>query len=377
MKLLHLFLTLFTTTIFLSCSSDKETLQVETNITAYSEDVVELQSSGAKAYSWRQLSGTDVIVVYANSATPSFITPSVTKQESLVFELEALISQMLNKDITLTKQVQVNVLPKNLKIDTNTTSKKQKETNTTQPTVSLKSLKLTIEKTSLNIETNTTLKVVATYQDNTIKDVTNEVEWIYADKLALDIKNNILKTLHKDTNIFLQAKYNNKLSNRVVLEIYIEINGHKLPPMPDETLNNATLLGVDSNNNGVRDDVERKIYAVYKRPVEQAYMMQDAKWYPQTLEDPVAAAKSKELEKEHWNLYSCNGYLEDNIGIKLSDNTVSFMENAYFNTKERMRAYIEFNEAMSGGVYHIPMHDEDFRRENCDFNTTKMLEMEK
>jgi len=37
------------------------------------------------------------------------------------------------------------------------------------------------------------------------------------------------------------------------------INGYTLPPEPDPKINNATLLGVDSNNNGVRDDVERWI----------------------------------------------------------------------------------------------------------------------
>ena len=41
-----------------------------------------------------------------------------------------------------------------------------------------------------------------------------------------------------------------------VLEV---INGIVVPPEPDPTLNNATLAGVDSNNNGVRDDVERAI----------------------------------------------------------------------------------------------------------------------
>jgi len=379
MKLLHLFLTLFTTTIFLSCSSDKETLQVETNITAYSEDVVELQSSGAKAYSWRQLSGTDVILVYANSATPNFIVPSVTKQESLVFELEALISQMLNKDITLTKQVQVNVLPKNLKIDTNTTSKKQKETNTTQPTVSLKSLKLTIEKTSLNIETNTTLKVVATYQDNTIKDVTNEVEWIYADKLALDIKNNILKTLHKDTNIFLQAKYNNKLSNRVALEIYIEINGHKLPPMPDETLNNATLLGVDSNNNGVRDDVERWIYEEYKEkhPIYMDIAMQEARANKKILEIPE---KALEIHNEVNRAVDCQAYYKYtakyfNDPILIQENVLNeyFRSEIYFNTQERKDAYLLYDSLLSGGAYDLPPFNKE-RKAACDFNTSKYEE---
>ncbi|MBL0722005.1 MAG: hypothetical protein JJV88_05440 [Sulfurovum sp.] len=47
------------------------------------------------------------------------------------------------------------------------------------------------------------------------------------------------------------------------------IHGHTLLPEPDLVINNFTLLGIDSNNNGVRDDVERWIYHTYqdKHPI--------------------------------------------------------------------------------------------------------------
>ena len=41
------------------------------------------------------------------------------------------------------------------------------------------------------------------------------------------------------------------------------IAGTNIPPIPDEKLNNATLLGIDSNKNYIRDDVELAIYAKY------------------------------------------------------------------------------------------------------------------
>ena len=55
------------------------------------------------------------------------------------------------------------------------------------------------------------------------------------------------------------------------------INGHTLPPEPDPDINNATLLGVDSNDNGVRDDVEWWIYKRYNthipcKMVEDLYL---------------------------------------------------------------------------------------------------------
>lgn len=37
------------------------------------------------------------------------------------------------------------------------------------------------------------------------------------------------------------------------------INGHAVPPMPDPKQNNATVAGVDSDNNGIRDDLDRYI----------------------------------------------------------------------------------------------------------------------
>lgn len=37
------------------------------------------------------------------------------------------------------------------------------------------------------------------------------------------------------------------------------INGIAVPPEPDPVANSSTIAGVDNNNNGVRDDVERKI----------------------------------------------------------------------------------------------------------------------
>ena len=391
MKLLHLFVALFTATLFLACSTDKESLQVETNLTTNSEDVVELQASGAKAYSWRQLIGTDVILVDPNSATASFIAPSVTQQESLVFELEAVTAQIQNKDITLKKQVQVTVYPKANVADstsgmdsssgevepeqeqtneTNTTT----ETNTTQPTVSLQSLKLTLEKNSLNIETNITLQVVATYDDNSSKDVTDDVEWIYTDNLAISIQNHTLKTNHKDTNIFLQAKYKNQTSNKVALEIYKEINGHRLPPEPDPTINNATILGVDTNDNGVRDDVERWVYETYKEPVERGLFMQSSYAFQNIIEDP---SKAHETVKYSDAVLACEFYWEyDSKDFILDGNKFLLERNELkrlqFNTINRHIAYEKYNSSFNGKVLSAP----DSSKEKCIFNENGHLEVQ-
>ena len=55
---------------------------------------------------------------------------------------------------------------------------------------------------------------------------------------------------------------------------------------------------------------------------------------------------------------------------------IKFLSNSYMNTKERIRAYIEFNEASSGGSYSIPLR-RDYKEGNCDFNVEEMLELGK
>lgn len=59
-----------------------------------------------------------------------------------------------------------------------------------------------------------------------------------------------------------------------------DVMGESLPLEPDEEKNNATLAGVDSNRNGIRDDVELVIFEKYKGPSfikERAAALQYAK----------------------------------------------------------------------------------------------------
>ena len=123
--------------------------------------------------------------------------------------------------------------------------------------------------------------------------------------------------------------------------------------------------------------MERKIYLTYKKAIERAYMMQGAKKFQKILNNPVGIAESGEAQQDTWKQFSCLGYLEDFRNIEIPISIVEFWENSYMNTKERIKAYIEFNEASSGGVYSIPIHDKDLKKENCDFDVDAMLEMDK
>ncbi len=56
-----------------------------------------------------------------------------------------------------------------------------------------------------------------------------------------------------------------------------DVDGSRIPPMPDEKINNSTVAGVDTNKNYIRDDVEFFIFDKYKDIKERAAWLQYAR----------------------------------------------------------------------------------------------------
>lgn len=147
---------------------------------------------------------------------------------------------------------------------------------------------------------------------------------------------------------------------KIAVEEIESINGYILPPEPDETLNNSTLLGIDSNDNGVRDDVERwviKKYATSDYPkTKTAIAMQWGRATQQVIQNPESAYE----DKKYWLInmamdcqrYAYNKKLKK-VGNYRIDNKIfddEFVDKA-FNTKERIKAYYLFNANLAGHVY--------------------------
>jgi hypothetical protein len=157
------------------------------------------------------------------------------------------------------------------------------------------------------------------------------------------------------------------------------IDGHRLPPEPDPQINNSSLLGIDSNNNGVRDDVERWIYTKYedKHGIVREVAMQGARAAQIIIQEPERA---KETMKFMDAATHCAVYFEmfaDSKNEPLSiDHFVLGKEfdNIQFNTVQRARAYGEYNAALSGGVYDTPSSQE--MKAACDFNVTELLKLQ-
>lgn len=159
------------------------------------------------------------------------------------------------------------------------------------------------------------------------------------------------------------------------LESFSEtINGHTLPLEPDPKINNATLLGIDSNNNGVRDDVERWIYKTYKdkHPIHIDIAMQAGRAYKLVLDTPERA-------KEIHNIVSapvyCEGYFRvfaDRFGdTKYIQQKIlgTQFDKIYFNISERNNAYLQYQQHLSGDSYTVPWASEG--KNFCDFDLSK------
>jgi len=153
------------------------------------------------------------------------------------------------------------------------------------------------------------------------------------------------------------------------------INGYQTPPEPDPVVNNSTLLGIDVNENGVRDDVERWIYTTYrdKHPVHIDIAMQAARAYKKVLKTPE---KAKEIHDEvraplHCQFYYMYDAEYFNEQILIDENIITkyFIKTIIFNTENRLNAYLQYDESLSGDSYTLPKSEE--RKALCDFNTSK------
>ena len=168
----------------------------------------------------------------------------------------------------------------------------------------------------------------------------------------------------------LKAKFDEPLRDQITIIVspVLIINGTRLPPEPNEEENNATLVGVDVNNNGVRDDVERWVYQEYKdkHPVHIEIGMQSARTWEKIFTDPsnpettdmVDAAIACEV---YYEVYSDPILIFDPIGL------FQQVRGKALNIPERRDAFFAYDKALSGGVYTLPKSGT--RKGMCDFNT--------
>lgn len=74
-----------------------------------------------------------------------------------------------------------------------------------------------------------------------------------------------------------------------------KINGITVPPEPDAKTNNSTIAGIDINNNGVRDDIERTIASTSSSASEFNANIEITKEYQKILTSKIIS--SSEINK--------------------------------------------------------------------------------
>jgi hypothetical protein len=237
----------------------------------------------------------------------------------------------------------------------------------------LTSISLESNATTLNVGEKAQLTVMGTYSDNSTKELKTDIEWIVTPIDSVDVNGSVL-TANKDGDVTVQAKVGNVLSNTLNLTITWVVNGHVLPPEPDPTENDATLLGVDTNSDGVRDDIERKIYATYPKAIQRAVMMQAFRAKQKMLADPDMVDNAREWEKKTWKPIDCSEYVHEYKNQPRIKNLIKILNDWQFNNKERVKLYMDYNKALSGGVYSINLNP---ILQDCEFDVDEVLEMDK
>lgn len=178
----------------------------------------------------------------------------------------------------------------------------------------------------------------------------------------------------------------NKKSTKAKIEIVVKepeiINGYVLPPEPDEKLNNSTLLGIDSNDNGVRDDVEIYVIKRYAKdpdfPKTKTALALQYAWATQKiLENPTIESSKYEddaIDCQYYWFKKQTKDMNDKDGFEYRQNNRIFgdskLKDKIYNTRERIEQKFSYNAALSGNIF-------DGRKEsidNCQINIDELGE---
>lgn len=136
-------------------------------------------------------------------------------------------------------------------------------------------------------------------------------------------------------------------------------------PMPDPKKNNATIAGIDSDNDGIRDDVQRWINEEFSsQPKVKAAMEQVASGRQLDLINVNDKEKSIEIGKKILNDSSC---LKHIVGIQKRNKLLNELELKLLNTKDRLYADVKANSNFSGQLWEAPS-GQDAEKALCGFD---------
>jgi hypothetical protein len=139
-----------------------------------------------------------------------------------------------------------------------------------------------------------------------------------------------------------------------------------LPPDPGEA-GKETLAGIDSDDDGIRDDIQRYIALNYPESEKTRAALRQASFALQKAilesHDEESALYNTELEAR---ASECIRYIHPDEGRKIDNLLVA----EFLNTLERSRAYLEYNSKLGGHVFGTK--DMDEYKTSCTFDPDLM-----
>ncbi|MDR4498499.1 MAG: hypothetical protein MRK02_11360 [Candidatus Scalindua sp.] len=168
------------------------------------------------------------------------------------------------------------------------------------------------------------------------------------------------KTLSGGINtldVTLKGKPGGVLAVQVLMQ-----DGVVLPPDPGEE-GTLTLLGTDSDGDGVRDDIQRYIYFTYPDDEKLRLALTH---YAIEFQGVLADAHDREASYNHATNMSrhneCLFYLKDEESFDISDALLAEI----LNTRERSIAYITYSDNLGGKTFKgAPMKE---WKDSCSFD---------
>lgn len=136
-----------------------------------------------------------------------------------------------------------------------------------------------------------------------------------------------------------------------------------LPPDPGEA-GKETLLGIDSDLDGVRDDIQRYIVHTYPdQPNLQKALFQMARTNVRIFSEELTRESAYEIALSRGRDIDCLYYL---LG-RQSKSALSDIRALTLNTYERSVVYISYDQLLSGKSFSLPKVGRDEHHIFCDF----------
>lgn len=139
----------------------------------------------------------------------------------------------------------------------------------------------------------------------------------------------------------------------------------QVPPAPDQAMNDSTVAGVDTNNNGIRDDVERWIAQTYPTSAKmRAAIAQMALNSQKELTTPnLSKDAAYEIGLEGMDAVKCSRSSSKASGAKWS---IKDYMAVMYNTRARLSALMHFQNTVGSRVFKVPQEDA------CAITTTQL-----